>query len=1081
MVRLNYVHLISAFVLLCVPASFASPSDRDFQAAVEAVKTVDWGQDQWPMDVIDAEIQKAGHERHRLDDIEKSLLSVLKSDATFAARQFVCRRLAHIGTEQSVDVLGALLTDVSLSHMARYALEKIPGSRAEKVLVQALEKTEGDLQIGIINSLGRRRSGFDKIALLTQSRDRDVAKSAINALGTMGTEKAGRLLLEQITEVSDNALYRAYVEAMLKVATQASREDGDTFAVKLYEYLYESGRQEHIQLAGFLGLMTSRPDLSVELLDAALTSPADTFNRVAGRYLALSDDVSLLQSYMRQIDQLPSSGQIAVLGAIADREYAAGYPVIIESLQHEDALVRIAALDALAVVGTSDDILRLAETAVRAQGAEKLAARRALRQLDQADIEARMTAMLESAEPLVQVEIIEVLNFKDARNACDIVIQYIDHEHPAVSAAALRMLADLGDIEHLPTIVNVLRQADQARLLSLCERTLQRIAARNTDEALPMILAHARQAAGQPRYTLLRVAASMHHPEALELVLAALGEEDAESKTAAIRILSAWRDHELLLEYNALDALLAVAKTDPESRFRILALQSYINQIRQLPLNPAEKLTLLQEAMAIAERDRETMMVVSALGDVALPASLEHLLSLLENDALALEARAAVLNWVENSMGAHSDISMNALQKVLVQFEERDDAVMARAETLLEQLKRYQGRLLYEHEFSADKGGWIPENHVDISLENEALKIEIDGHDPHISSPLDLPGGEIEVHLQVKAGPTTTWQMFWGSSTKDIYAEPFWFTNFEVPPGEDQWQSVIVPIAVDGRLTRLRIDPGQGSEVVLLNHIRILRSEQAAAGQTVMYNPSAQTRVLLIASPLDHPFGTHMYAAGCELLADCLRQTEGVDAAVSMGWPTDGRLLEDIDAIVLYSSPAPAILLDGDHAQAFRELMSQGVGLVALHWSTGNWGPADDAINQEFMEYLGGLWSPPHSGLDMLETVVTQLKPEHPICSGWRDYLLYDEIYLRTQIGDQSVPVMSVDVHGTEEVVAWVYERPGGGRSYGNTLGHFHHHFWVIPFTRGYINGILWAAGHPVPDGGASFVLAPEDMLLQLP
>ena len=74
-----------------------------------------------------------------------------------AAKDFACRTLTVIGTAASVPALAALLADAELSHMARYALERIPAPEAAAALRDALPKLSGKLKIGVIGSLGVRR------------------------------------------------------------------------------------------------------------------------------------------------------------------------------------------------------------------------------------------------------------------------------------------------------------------------------------------------------------------------------------------------------------------------------------------------------------------------------------------------------------------------------------------------------------------------------------------------------------------------------------------------------------------------------------------------------------------------------------------------------------------------------------------------------------------------------------------------------------------------------------------------------------------------------------------------------------
>ena len=57
------------------------------------------------------------------------------------------------------------------------------------------------------------------------------------------------------------------------------------------------------------------------------------------------------------------------------------------------------------------------------------------------------------------------------------------------------------------------------------------------------------------------------------------------------------------------------------------------------------------------------------------------------------------------------------------------------------------------------------------------------------------------------------------------------------------------------------------------------------------------------------------------------------------------------------------------------------------------------------------------------------------------------------------------------ESVAWVAERPGGGRGFGYTGGHYHENWSNNQARKLVLNGILWTAGMEIPpDGVASTV-----------
>jgi type 1 glutamine amidotransferase len=417
-------------------------------------------------------------------------------------------------------------------------------------------------------------------------------------------------------------------------------------------------------------------------------------------------------------------------------------------------------------------------------------------------------------------------------------------------------------------------------------------------------------------------------------------------------------------------------------------------------------------------------------------------------------------------------------------------AMKEQAEALREKLVDYAGRLLKDWDFDAGNAGWIAENDTGITSQNGVLRVDLLGDDPFISTAVSVPGGVFDVQMRIRAPEESeTWQIFYGSDEKPLGQPPFWSVNFEAP-ADAQWHEVSTQLAVDGNLTEFRIDPGLGPNHVEFDWIRLLRSQSDAAKTPTpaakpetgakSFSSDAAARILLIGTPPDHPHGTHMYIHECGLLAKCLEQSPGVDAVVSLGWPADEVLVDAANAIVLYSSPGAEIVLRGNHADRFRALMQKGVGLTAIHWSTGIADANDKELEQEYLHYLGGIFSFGFSGLDMVHTDVDQVVPDHPICRGWSNYEQFDEIYLDIQVLDDATPLEKVYVKDKEQVVAWTYERPNanGGRSYGNTLGHFHENFWITSFRRSLVNGILWTAHYEVPKDGAPCAVLPEDMVL---
>jgi HEAT repeat protein len=183
---------------------------------------------------------------------------VLSSDSTRAGKQFVCRELSIIGTEQSVPVLAKMLTDEETSDMARYALERIPGNAVNEALRAGLAKTSGKTKVGIINSLGERRDARAVSALgkLISDSEEMVAEAAASALGKIRGSRATEILAKAKDKTSGK-LRLAVLDAYLQCADQLAAEGENKQARAIYKELYDTDMPGPIRIAAQGGMLRS--------------------------------------------------------------------------------------------------------------------------------------------------------------------------------------------------------------------------------------------------------------------------------------------------------------------------------------------------------------------------------------------------------------------------------------------------------------------------------------------------------------------------------------------------------------------------------------------------------------------------------------------------------------------------------------------------------------------------------------------------------------------------------------------------------------------------------------------------------
>jgi len=237
-------------------------------------------------------------------------------------------------------------------------------------------------------------------------------------------------------------------------------------------------------------------------------------------------------------------------------------------------------------------------------------------------------------------------------------------------------------------------------------------------------------------------------------------------------------------------------------------------------------------------------------------------------------------------------------------------------------------------------------------------------------------------------------------------------------------------------------------------------------------------KVLFIAGDPSHGYGSHEHYAGCRLLAETLKDS-GLEVSVEVvrGWPGDAKLLEEADSIVIYCDGG-----GGHLALAHVEEM------VCLHYAVEV--PKGEA-GKLFLKWLGGCFEPDWS-VNPIWTAHFNELPEHEITRGVESFEAFDEWYfhMRFQPGMKGVtPILSAvppestmmrrdgshsgNPHVRKAVeekkpqhVAWMFDRPDGGRSFGFTGGHFHWNWGRESYRRLVANAILWTAKVDVPEQG---------------
>lgn len=248
------------------------------------------------------------------------------------------------------------------------------------------------------------------------------------------------------------------------------------------------------------------------------------------------------------------------------------------------------------------------------------------------------------------------------------------------------------------------------------------------------------------------------------------------------------------------------------------------------------------------------------------------------------------------------------------------------------------------------------------------------------------------------------------------------------------------------------------------------------------FDGSNRGKILFLAGPDSHGPGAHEHKSGSRLLASALQQRYPGFETINVygGWPEDESVFSGVDVVVIYCDGGRGHLIH-EHLDTFNHLLEQQVGIVALHYAVEV--PRGSASALAMLQAIGGYFETDWSVNPHWEANFTVLS-EHPITRGIMPFKMQDEWYfnMRFQSNMQGVtPILSAippadtmsrgnGKHSgndavrklvaarVPQVVAWAYEREGGGRGFAYTGGHFHAGWQDDNARNLVVNAIVWAA-----------------------
>ncbi|HEX2971787.1 MAG TPA: HEAT repeat domain-containing protein [Tepidisphaeraceae bacterium] len=329
-----------------------------------------------------------------------------------------------------------------------------------------------------------------------------------------------------------------------------------------------------------------------------------------------------------------------IVSALGYRGDAGARSAAMKALDDADAVVRVAAIGAVARGATSEGIAALLNMLNSRTGAEAKAIQDSLARMPGEAPLAAVAAALPKASASARVVLLQILASRRDRAHVDPVLAAMTDADGAVRVAAIKALGELGEAKALPSLIDLVVTSKGGKEQTEGMQSIVAICQRNSDaqKRAEPVLGALSQASCEAKAVLIRSLSQLGGTEALEAVIKETSGGDAAIADAAVRTLADWR------EVGAAGALLKISQSSEKANHRVLALRGYLRLVGLRSDRPAEEtIGMYQEALKAAQRPDEKRLALAGLSSVRTVGALKVVATYLEDETLAAEAAMAAV------------------------------------------------------------------------------------------------------------------------------------------------------------------------------------------------------------------------------------------------------------------------------------------------------------------------------------------------------------------------------------------------------------------------------------------------------
>ncbi len=361
--------------------------------------------------------------------------------------------------------------------------------------------------------------------------------------------------------------------------------------------------------------------------------------------------------FVKLLPTLTTDLQVRLIDALGERGDAVARPTILDMLNSKTEAIRDVAARALPGVANPADVPILAKMAATGTGPETEAARQSLRLLRGDAMNVAMIEAIKKANGKTKIELMGALVDRKVTQSIPAMLESLEDSDLGVRLAVLDALRAMASEEYTAVIVKHLKSAKDKSERRKAALTLVATCRRGRIKTADAVIAGFKGADAATRISLIRALPEAGGVKALSEVVTKLKDKDKGVSSEAVRVLAGWPDRA------ATPYLKTLAHDKKNLRNHILAIRG-LARLASPGKDRTPDFATLSEAMKLATRKEEKVLVLGTLGKIPTLESLTLAASFMDQPTLAEDAGLAAVLIAEKIAKDKKTHVQTILQKV---------------------------------------------------------------------------------------------------------------------------------------------------------------------------------------------------------------------------------------------------------------------------------------------------------------------------------------------------------------------------------------------------------------------------------